>query len=216
MDKNIELGFKKQAKSKVFNNIIDIFGLNQKTVFDIGCSNGEFLIHFGQNSLGITIIQDEVDRGKSRGLNIQHGNIEYDDDINVPENSFDVIFANNLLEHLYSPHKFLNKIKKYLKKDGLLILGVPCIPILRCLLNFNKFRGSLAISHINFFNRYTLIKTVEKSGWNILNVRGFYFKNKIMDHFLDLIYPHFYVVAQVNHDFKYSAKRVRSLIGYND
>ena len=215
MDKNIELRFKNQAKSKVFNNIIDIFGLNKKSVFDIGCSNGEFLIHFGPNSLGITIVQDEVVYGRSKGLNIQRGNIEYDD-LSISENSFDVIFANNLLEHLYSPHNFLNKIKKYLKKDGLLILGVPCIPVLRCLLNFNKFRGSLAVSHINFFNKYTLIKTVEKSGWKILNVRGFRFKNKVMDRFLDLIYPHFYVIAQVNHDFKYFPKRMKELIGYNN
>ena len=210
MDQNIELRFKNQAKSKVFNNIIDFFSLNKKSVLDIGCSNGEFLIHFGENSLGVTISQDQVDYGKSKGLNIQYGNIEYDD-LNIPENSFDAIFANNLLEHLYSPHNFLNKIKKYLKKDGFLILGVPCVPILKYLLNFKKFRGSLAVSHINFFNRYTLIKTVEKSGWNILGVRGFYFKNRIIDHLLDLIYPHFYVIAKVDNDFKYPPKRMKEL-----
>jgi len=199
MNQSTELRFKNQAKSKVFNNIIDIFRLNKKSVLDIGCSNGEFLTHFGGNSLGITISQDEVDYGKSKGLNIKYGNIEYDD-LNIPENSFDVIFANNLLEHLYSPHNFLNKIKKYLKKDGFLILGVPCVPELRCLLNLKKFRGSLAVSHINFFNRHTLIKTVEKSGWNILGVRGFRFKNRTIDHLLDPVYPHFYVIAKVDND----------------
>ena len=213
MNRDIELRFKNQAKSKVFNNIINIFRLDKKSVLDIGCSYGEFLTHFGKNSLGITIIQDEVDYGKSKGLNIQYGNIEYDN-LNIPENSFDVIFANNVLEHLYSPHNFLNKIKKYLKKNALLILGVPCIPMIRYLLKFNKFKGSLAVSHINFFNKYTLIKTVEKSGWDIIDVRGFYFKNKVIDHFLDIIYPHFYVVARVNYDFKYHEKRMKELIGY--
>jgi len=213
MNKDIELRFKNQAKSKVFNNIINIFELDKKSVLDIGCSNGEFLTHFGKDSLGITIIQDEVNYGKSKGLNIRHGNIEYDN-LNIPENSFDVIFANNLLEHLYSPHNFLNKIKKYLKKDALLILGVPCIPMIKLLLNFNKFKGSLAVSHINFFNKYTLIKTVEKSGWDVIDTRGFYFKNKVIDHFLDIIYPHFYVIAKVNYNFKYHEKRMKELIGY--
>jgi len=189
-----EKRFRDQANSKTFQNIIKIFGLDKKSVFDIGCSNGEFLIHFGKDSVGINITQAELEYGRSKGLDMRYGNIE-SKDFNIEE-TFDVIFANNVFEHMYAPHDFLNNIKKYLKEGGVLVLGVPCIPSIKYLLRFSKFRGSLAITHINFFTRQTLIKTVERGGWKVLDARGFRFSNKFIDKLLNPIYPHFYVVAR--------------------
>lgn len=214
MSSSIEKRFENTSKSKTFNNIIKIFALDKKTVLDVGCSFGEFVARFGQGSSGITITKDEAEYGKNKGLDIRYGNIESDDF--ALEKKYDVIFSNNLFEHLYSPHNFLNKTKRYLKPNGLLILGVPCIPKIVFLLRLNKFRGSLAVAHINFFTRDTLVKTVERGGWKLITTRGFHFANKFIDHMLDAIYPHFYVVATPDPDFKYSAKRMKELVGYID
>lgn len=208
----IQKRFDDVSKSKTFNNIIKTFNLDKKSVLDLGCSFGEFLIHFGSNSVGVTISRDEVEYGKSRDLDIRFGNVEASDF--KLEEKFDVIFANNIFEHLYSPHDFLCKVKKYLKPGGVLILGVPCIPKIVFLLRNNKFRGSLASAHINFFTRDTLVKTVESAGWNIKITRGFHFLNILIDHLLDPIYPHFYVVASNNLDFEYTEKRKKELVGY--
>ena len=214
MNPDIEKRFVNTSNSKTFKNIVKIFELDKKSVLDIGCSFGEFLTHFGKRSVGITIMKEEVNYGKKKGLNILYGNIESDDFV-LNEN-FDVIFSNNLLEHLYSPHDFLCKIKKYLKPGGILILGVPCIPKIVSLVNLNKFRGSMAEAHINFFTKDTLEKTVERAGYIILEIRGFHFRNKIIDKFLNLIYPHFYVIAKPDYNFKYTEKRMRELVGYTD
>lgn len=208
----IEKRFENISKSKTLKNIVKSFGLDKKSVLDLGCSYGEFLVHFGPGSVGITITNEEVEYGKKRGLDIRYGNVESNDF--VLEERFDVIFANNIFEHLYSPHAFLCKIKKYLKPDGILILGVPCIPKIVSLLYINKFRGSLAGAHINFFTRDTLIKTVESAGWSIQTTRGFHFLNKFIDRLLNPIYPHFYVVAQIDGNFKYTDKRMKELAGY--
>lgn len=193
MDPKIEKRFENVSKSKTFNNIVNIFSLDKKAVLDIGCSHGEFLINFGNESMGITNKDHQVEYGKEKNLNIVFGDIESE---SCPINKrFDVIFANNLLEHLYSPHNFLENIKKYLKQDGILILGVPCAPKLSTLLFLKKFRGSMAGTHINFFTRYTLKKTVERSGWRPITVRGFHFYNNKIDYLLNPIYPHFYVIA---------------------
>ena len=212
MDAAAEKRFANASKSKTFLNKVHLFDLDKKSVLDIGCCNGEALVHFGSGSTGLTINPEEVATGKERGLDIRLGNIESDDF--VLDQTYDVIFANNLFEHLYSPHAFLIKIKKYLKPDGLLILGVPCIPKIVSLLHITKFRGSLADSHINFFTRDTLIKTVERAGWNPMTTRGFHFANASVDHLLDPIYPHFYVVAKPDPNFKYSDKRMKELAGY--
>lgn len=212
MDPRIEKRFSNIAQSKTFQNIVSLFHLDKKAVLDIGCSYGEFVAAFGPGSTGITIKNEEALYGVSKGLDIRAGNIE-DDSFNLKE-KYDVIFANNLFEHMFSPHQFLQTIKPLLNKDGILILGVPCIPKIVSLLRFRKFCGSLSDAHFNFFTRDTLMKTVEYGGWTISATRGFHFKNNIIDSLLNAIYPHFYVVATINPDFKYSEKRMRELSGY--
>lgn len=213
------LGIKKRrfdpvAQSKTFNNILKEFNLNDKLVLDIGCSYGEFLTHFGDGSIGLTLSIEEVTVAKEMGLDVRLLNIEEDNLGKDFEGKFDVIFANNIFEHLQSPHNFLLKIKTYLKPNGLLILGVPCLPRPLWLTNFKKFRGSLASLHINFFTRDTLIKTLEFSGWKVWQARGFHFRNKFIDALLNQIYPHIYVCAHINDTFKESNKRLNELKGY--
>lgn len=209
---HIEQRFRNTARSKTFGNIVRAFGLDTKAVLDLGSSYGEFLANFGPGSVGVTIAPDEAAYGKSKGLDVREGNVEADDF--ALDKTFEIIFSNNLLEHLYSPHAFLHRIKKYLSPGGTLILGVPCIPTLAPLLRFKKFRGSLAEAHINFFTRETLRKTVERAGYDVREVRGFHFSNALLDHLLDPIYPHLYVIATPQPNFAYSEKRMKELAGY--
>jgi 2-polyprenyl-3-methyl-5-hydroxy-6-metoxy-1,4-benzoquinol methylase len=209
MNPEIETRFENTRKSQTFHNLVSAFDLDKKMVLDIGCSYGEFLNNFGSGSVGITIAKEEIEYGKQRGLDVRYGNIESDNFI--LQEKFDVIFANNLLEHLYSPHNFLWKIKTYLKPNGMLILGVPCIPKIVSLLRTKKFQGSLAGAHINFFTRETLVKTVQRAGWKPATTRGFHFASKILDWLLTPIYPHFYVVATVEQNFQYPEKRQKEL-----
>ena len=212
MDASIEARFAAVARSKTFKNLRSYAGLEQRAVLDLGCSYGEFLTHFGPHSVGVTIEPKEVAYGKEKGLDIREGNIE-DPHFAIAE-QFDAIFANNLFEHLYSPHAFLIKLKEFVGPEGTLVLGVPCIPKIVSLLRLKKFRGSLAGGHINFFTKDTLCHTVLQAGWRVECVRGFRFVNPFLDHLLDFIYPHFYVVARPDPQFAYSEKRLKELAGY--
>ena len=137
----IEKRFSAVATSRTFRNLRDTFNLENKSVLDIGCSYGEFLAHFGQGSVGVTLSPEEILYARTRGLTVEEGNIEDEEFLETFSQQFDVIFANNIFEHLYAPHTFLIKIKKLLKKDGVLILGVPCIPKITALIHLKKFRG---------------------------------------------------------------------------
>lgn len=212
LDQKIEQRFAGVASSATFRNIISYHQLDKKTVLDIGCSYGEFLAHFEKGSVGVSISPDEASYGRSKGLNIQEGNIE-DSKFDIDQ-KFDIIFANNIFEHLLAPHTFLITIKKFLKPGGVLILGVPCIPKIVTLMKLAKFRGSLATGHINFFTKDTLIQTVLHAGWNVISIRGHHFSNSIIDRLLNPVYPHFYVSAQIDRDFDYSEKRKKELDGY--
>jgi 2-polyprenyl-3-methyl-5-hydroxy-6-metoxy-1,4-benzoquinol methylase len=213
-DPRVEQRFLNTSRSRTLRNIVRLYDLDKRPVLDIGCSFGEFLALFGKGSTGITIAREEVDYGKQKGLDVRYGNIEEDD--LALERQYEVLFCNNLFEHLLSPHMFLCRIEKHVTPNGLLILGVPVIPKIVSLLPLNKFRGSLAEAHISFFTRDTLVRTVERAGWRPISTRGFHFAGRLIDGLFTSVYPHLYVVAVLDPDFKYTEKRMRELAGYTD
>ncbi|MEA2112503.1 MAG: methyltransferase domain-containing protein [Patescibacteria group bacterium] len=209
----VQESLNKVKKSKTFNRILNSFDLSNKKLLDIGCGNGDFLDNFGEKSLGITTTQEEVDFGKENNRNIVLGNAELIDQLNI-DSDFEIVWANNLFEHLLSPHSFLIKLKKIAKKDTTLILGVPIIPKFNFLLSLNKFRGSLASNHINFFTKKSLELTVERAGWEIKEIKSFVFGSKLLDKiFTSVFSPHIYIVAENISDFKYPEKKLKEWEG---
>lgn len=207
----IKRRFSAVARSVTFKNIVDTHELGKKAVLDIGSAYGEHLVHFGPGSTGLTVSPEEVAYGKQQGLDTRLGNIE--EGFN-PGKKYDAIFCNNLLEHLLSPHQFLVSARAFLKNDGALILGVPCIPFPSLLMKLKWFRGALATNHINFFTTRTLRLTAERAGWNIHTIRGFHFKAPLLDRMFLSAYPHLYIIATPDPSFTYSEKRKRELAGY--
>ena len=80
------------------------------------------------------------------------------------DNSFDLIYLLEVLEHLDYPDKALTELKRVLKDDGYLILGVPREPIWRVL---NVARGKYwddlgnTPGHLNHWSTNSLIDFVE-------------------------------------------------------
>lgn len=197
--------------SRTFKNIRAIYGLSDKSVIDIGCGFGEYLRFFGKGSIGVTTTREEVEYGKKNELNIIFGNAENLGEFSTEE-KFGVIWANNLFEHILSPHSFLMKIKKKSNSKTILILGVPVIPKFTILTFFKRFRGALASNHINFFTHTTLRLTAERAGWRVISVRPFVFKNCLLDTLVRPISPHLYLVAENMKDFVYPLKKVNEWI----
>ncbi len=199
--------FSKIGRSTTFSNICDLFDLRTKSVLDIGCGHGHYLTHFGTGSVGITTSNEEVEFGKQNNLNIVFGNAEYLEEA-ISDKKFDAFWANNLFEHLLSPHAFLMKLKRIAHKDSTLVLGVPVVPKIVSLIKLKWFRGVLASNHINFFTANTLQLTAERAGFKVLFARPFIFKNIFLDSLLKPFAPHIYVVAKNDIDFKYMPKKI--------
>ncbi len=204
---SIETREKNVKRSRTFKNILELYGLSSKSVLDIGCGFGEYLRLFGKGSIGITTTTNEIDYGRTNNLPIILGNAENLDELDFKV-KFDAFWANNLFEHLLSPHSFLMKLKKFSTRESTLVLGVPVLPKIIFLTKLSKFRGALASNHINFFIAETLKFTVERSGWKIITVRPFVFKNAFLDQIIRPIVPHLYVVAKNDTSFAYPTKKV--------
>ncbi len=102
------------------------------SLLEIGAGAGNTLIYAKENGFareihGVELFEIE-DSNQSSPLfdTFTVGDIEK---ITLPfkEETFDVIIAGDVLEHLVDPYSTLNKLKKYLKKDGVFIASIPNI-----------------------------------------------------------------------------------------
>lgn len=200
------------AQSRTFRNVKQQLQLGSKRVLDAGCGFGEYLTHFGPGSLGITTTPEEVAYAKEHGLAVNQGNIERLRDA-TSEELFDVVWANNVFEHLLSPHSFLMQMKKQVHADGLCVLGVPVVPWAAALTRLRWFRGALASNHINFFTMMTLRLTAERAGWSVVDCRPFYVRTRVFDRLFAPCAPHLYLVLRNDPSFVYPKKKIKEWQG---
>lgn len=91
------------------------------------------------------------------------------------DNTFDVVFLPEVLEHLDYPAEALLEIKRVLKDDGVLILGVPREPLWRGL---NMARGKYlkdlgnTTGHLNHWSAHGLVKYLEKNFGPVIERRN--------------------------------------------
>lgn len=196
-------------KSKTFKRIAETYSLSEKRVLDVGCGVGSHMQRFGTSSVGLTTNPKEVALGKIINRDIRLGNVERINEIFDETEKFDVIWCNNIFEHLLSPHAFLVNLKKFSHDDTLIILGTPMIPWPPFLMRIKKFRGALATPHINFFTYDSYRYTVLFAGWQIETLSSFIFGSKLLNTLTARFVPHLYMVAKNNTTYRYHQKKLK-------
>lgn len=98
---------------------------------DVGCGSG-FSMNKASKELNCTSYGIDPDPGafgvgrysnqSTIGLNIKKGSAEK---IDFDDESFDVVYCSHVLEHVNNENKSLKEMERVLKKDGVLIIGMP-------------------------------------------------------------------------------------------
>ena len=135
----------KNYNSKIFNLIIREINNNDK-ICDFGAGIGTFSKRFNKKK----IICVEPD--KKNFLLLKKTNITYSTLNSLRNNSMDLIYSINVLEHIKDDEKIISLINKKLKKKGKFILFVPAFNFL-----YSKF--DLKVGH---FRRYKLNQLKDK------------------------------------------------------
>jgi len=199
---------KQVLQSTTFKRIATDFSLANKKVLDIGCSVGSHMQRFGAGSVGITTNPKEVSLGKVIHRDIRLGNVERLDEVLQSEEAFDVIWCNNIFEHLLSPHAFLVNLKRFATPDTIIILGTPMVPWPTQLMLFRRFRGALASAHVNFFTKKTYTLTVKFTGWSVENISTYKTPSKLLNLLLTPFWPHLYLIAKNDSAYRYHKKKL--------
>ena len=92
---------------------------------DIGCGNGKF-IHMmnslGWQSEGVEFSPLAVDVCREAGLKVFQGDVQA---AAFEDNTFDLVSARHVIEHVPNPENFVREIARILKKGGQLLIQTP-------------------------------------------------------------------------------------------
>ncbi|MBU1130493.1 class I SAM-dependent methyltransferase [Patescibacteria group bacterium] len=113
---------------KVLNYLRDYRGKFSKKMklLDLGCGDGyvgKKILDLGYLLYGLDISKKNVGVCKKIGIDAKQGDVCKK--FPFREKSFDVVFAGEIIEHLYEVDFFLSEINRVLKPNGLLILTTP-------------------------------------------------------------------------------------------
>jgi 2-polyprenyl-3-methyl-5-hydroxy-6-metoxy-1,4-benzoquinol methylase len=146
---------------------------------DIGCSGGNVLCYLKETK----IIEEAVGVDLMKIPQSNQQNLLLDkfiladvqqQQLNLPEQYFDIMLCADVLEHLQDPWATLEYLKKFMKKDGLLIISIPNIREFRALRKIflkGDFlyapSGILDKTHLRFFCKKNIIELVSGAGFLI-------------------------------------------------
>jgi 2-polyprenyl-3-methyl-5-hydroxy-6-metoxy-1,4-benzoquinol methylase len=162
--------------SNIRHDIIRLINCKNCNILEIGCGQGNTLIELKKQGKAKFIAGiDIVDLNQSTKLDkFILADIESEENIDLPENYFDVIICADVLEHLKDPWNVLEKIKKFLKPNGIVVASIPNIREIKTLVSIfvkGDFKyvdaGILDKTHLRFFCRKNIIELFEKTGYKV-------------------------------------------------
>lgn len=105
--------------------------LNQKsknkigTFLDVGCGEGKTLakaLAFGWEAWGVDVVDNRSREAKDESIRFKTCTLV---NANFPNDYFDCIYCDSVLEHVLNPVEYLKEIHRILKKGGVVYIGVP-------------------------------------------------------------------------------------------
>lgn len=151
---------------------------NAKKIIDVGCGNGAFASVVKEKNTaevwGIELMEEEARVAETVLHKVFIGPCEeFIQDL--PESYFDVIYFNDVLEHLSDPYTVLELLKSKLAKDGVIISSIPNIRFYRTFSKvvfgkdwkYEEF-GIMDKTHLRFFTNKSIKRMYEDLGYEIL------------------------------------------------
>ena len=161
--KNQEKHWWFQARKEIIDQIISNMGLKKKNnILDFGAGSGvnlDMLEKYGlvdvheQNKYAKKIIQKKHKKIKNLYSTLK-----------IKKNFYDLILVADVIEHIKKPKNLLKDLKKFLKKDGYILITVPAYEFL-----FSK--KDEVLGHYRRYNKKLLKK--ELSGFKVENISYF-------------------------------------------
>ncbi|MBI3385344.1 class I SAM-dependent methyltransferase [Candidatus Gottesmanbacteria bacterium] len=145
------------------------FPKSVSSIVDLGCGSGEFLFlsqKIYPKSIGIDLNEGSIKTCQDKGLNVKKQNAV---DTHLEEHVYDIVRAQNILEHLQNPQKLILEAKRLLKVHGFIVIHVP-----------TNFSTNYPITnfwddytHVRPFTKRCLYRLLSDFNFKIIYLRGY-------------------------------------------
>lgn len=105
----------------------------------------------------------------------------------LPDDRFDCMVFNDVLEHMEDPWSALEACKHYLEPGGVVIASIPNVAhlsVIRRLMagrfDYNPHGGIMDITHLRFFTRKTIIDLFTRAGFEIELLHGIHLSTPLL------------------------------------
>lgn len=177
-----------------------------KDILDVGCGDGLFMDWLrealaerkGVSIWGVDYSKYKLGKAKEKGHKVKWCDLEKG--LPFKDKTFDVIYAAELIEHLYDPDFFLEECYRVLKDKGVVIISTPNLHAW-----YNRFlfifgvqplfyevstkspaigggilrrikKGTVPVGHVHVFNRTGLVDILRNEGFAIKKFLGAQFQ----------------------------------------
>lgn len=150
-----------------------------KTFLDVGCGEGfalNFFLEKGYEVKGLDFSSDGLEQHNPNCIHcFQAGDVFQSLDQEIEkEHKYDVIWLQNVLEHVLEPIDILQKLRRLVSDQGVLVVTIPndfsALQKRALDLGFidNHF-WVVAPDHISYFNTHNIANVANHSGWQVLD-----------------------------------------------
>jgi len=162
--------------------IVSFLPENISKILDIGCGQGHFLklvkeVTYAE-TWGLEMVATEANIAKNYVDKILVGRIEDSLEL-IPDNYFDCITLNDVLEHLIEPKEVLKMISEKLTQNGIIVASIPNVRFIENLYELiikkdweYKTEGILDYTHLRFFTKRSMKRLFVEAGYKLLKQEG--------------------------------------------
>lgn len=168
-------------ESAVRSEMLEFIPETAEKILDVGCSVG----NFGQllkSEKTVEVWGVEIDRQATEMASEKLDKVlcgEFGGGLNLPEEYFDCVVFNDVLEHMVDPYEALRFTKRLLKKDGKVVASIPNVRyfdniwnlVVHCRWDYVD-AGILDRTHLRFFTKKSIRSTFTNLGFEIETLKG--------------------------------------------
>jgi len=140
-------------------------------LFDLGAGWGHFMLagkELGYNVYGIEISEQPYLYSKN-DLKLPVDHIDFF--AMKEDKQYDIVTLWDVLEHIDEADKFVEKIARITKKDGILVLQVPQIDSYFAKKHKDNWK-MMGLDHVNYFGKDTITILLEKYGFKVEKIKS--------------------------------------------